>query len=252
MQSMAHGDFAKVLWNSLDADAWGVQKVHMKENAAATPVALPQVLRRAKCKPCRTAVLSKFVENLRQRRAVPRRPRAFTWAVRDWLALSRALPGLTSCASTEAGEMHVVRTLFTQSDTAVVLSSSHLINAVIGMLRNKGYVKLCGDGTFRLIRGGWVLISIGVLTKRYSPAERRRSFTSAFHPLVYAITNKVSAATYREVFRGACTAVSHFHPGVQLEHVVRQYHADLRRSPSKLRISHISLARHQWGKRHRS
>ena len=49
MQSTVHGDFGRVLWNSLDANARGVLKVHMKENAAATPVALPQVLRRAKC-----------------------------------------------------------------------------------------------------------------------------------------------------------------------------------------------------------
>ena len=102
----------------------GVLQVHMKENAAATPVTLPLVLSRATCKPCRTAVLSKFVENLTQRTAVPRRPRASTWAMHDWLALSLALPGLTPCASTVAGEMHVVRRLFTPSDRAVVLSSS--------------------------------------------------------------------------------------------------------------------------------
>ena len=214
------------------------------ENAAATPVALQ--------------VWEGFV-----RRAVPRRPRALTWAMHDWLALSRALPGLTSCASTEAGEMHVVRTLFTQSDTAVVLSSPHLINAVIGRLRNKGYVKLCGDGTFRLIRGGWVLISIGVLTKRYSPAENDdRSRVPSTHWCTPSQTKSQQPRTEKcsaehappcrisiPVYSWSMLCGSTMRIFMQEKKAPAGYAC---RSPSKLRTSHISLARHPGGKRHRS
>ena len=95
--------------------------------------------------------------------------------------------------------LHVANSVFSEAATALVLTHPKLTQTVIGQLENKQYIKLCGDGTFRLIRQGWALITVGVLTKKYDAVDKRRAFATTFNPLAYAIANTESEATYSAV-----------------------------------------------------
>lgn len=87
------------------------------------------------------------------------------------------------------------------------------------------YIKLCGDGTFRLIRAGWVLLNLGVLSKHYTRVSGTYAFRSTFSPLAFAIANKECQATYTALFRGAVTCAKSF-IDLDLPPRVFQYHCD--------------------------
>ena len=46
----------------------------------------------------------------------------------------------------------------------------------LGRRSNKAYLKLCGDGTFRFMEGGWIMLNISVLDCHYSPVNGTYAF----------------------------------------------------------------------------
>ena len=57
------------------------------------------------------------------------------------------------------------------NSTSVVFVNPALFVETLGRLSNKAYLKLCGDGTFRLMEDGWVLLNLGVLARHYAPVN---------------------------------------------------------------------------------
>ncbi|CAE7797984.1 HERC1, partial [Symbiodinium necroappetens] len=67
------------------------------------------------------------------------------------------------------------------------LGSADGLQETLQRLVNKEYVKLCGDGTFRLVKEDeWVLLTVGALSKHYAPASAVFAFRSTFNPLAFA------------------------------------------------------------------
>ena len=71
------------------------------------------------------------------------------------------------------------------SNTVTIFVNPALFCETMKQLSNPGYIKLCGDGTFRLILGDWVLMNLGVLTKHYAPVSGAHTFRFTFSPLRY-------------------------------------------------------------------
>ena len=96
MQSTAHGDFGVVLCGGLGAGCSGCAKSAHEGERRGHAV---QDRRGIWWQSCRSSWRISDSAAL----FLAERPRALTWAMHDWLALSRALPGITapSCASTE-------------------------------------------------------------------------------------------------------------------------------------------------------
>lgn len=91
---------------------------------------------------------------------------------------------------------------------------------------NKQYIKLCGDGTFRLTEGEWILLTVGTLTKHYAPADGVYAFRTTFNPLMFALNNKESKCTYGFFFQALCGCAWQF-AKVDLAATCFQYHAGL-------------------------
>jgi len=92
-------------------------------------------------------------------------------------------------------------------------------------LSNPGYIKLCGDGTFRLILGDWVLMNLPALTKHYAPVSGAGAFRPTFSPLLFGIANKESCPSYKALFDGA-SHCAHVCLDIDLPPRVCQYHCD--------------------------
>ena len=75
-----------------------------------------------------------------------------------------------------------VSDLFFHIDDDADCGSHRLLRSVFNSVVNKEYLKLCGDGTYRLMHKQWTLLTLGVLTKKYSDDSfKRRAFVTTFN-----------------------------------------------------------------------
>ena len=93
------------------------------------------------------------------------------WRNCHWQRLIRMQPSLEQAIQDSSGQLCIVDSKLSQRDTVVVFCHVPLAREVLSRLGNKEYIKLCGDGTFRLMRDGWVLITLGVLSKHYAVSQ---------------------------------------------------------------------------------
>lgn len=110
-------------------------------------------------------------------------------------------------------------------NTVVVLANPALFVETLQGLTNPDYIKLCCDGTCRLIEGGWVLINLRLLSKHHAPVADVYAFPSTYAPLLFALANKESDRTYQSLFAAAarCARVL---LGLDLPPRVCQCHCD--------------------------
>lgn len=154
------------------------------------------------------------------------RPAQSLWRAFDWEQLCRSLPSLDSLAPrARPNQLVTVSRSLHPSNTVVVFANPALLCETLERLSNAHYIKLSGDGTFRLIQNGWVLLNLGVVTKHYAPASGRYAFRSTYHPLLFAIANKESEVTYKALF-DAATFCAHHCLELDLPKLVGQYHCD--------------------------
>ena len=89
------------------------------------------------------------------------------WVEAVWRQLERELGTVHNL--TEASDtLKITASVHTDDATVVVFCNPLLLKETLGRLDNQKYIKLCGDGTFRLTRDEWVLMTVGVLSKRIS------------------------------------------------------------------------------------
>ena len=75
--------------------------------------------------------------------------------------------------------------------TTVVVVNPCLFRKTFDMLTNKDYIKLCGDGTFRMIHGGWVLLNLGVLSKHCAPVgQTMANLCFSLHLFPFALCDR--------------------------------------------------------------
>ena len=133
----------------------------LSTNTMLTAGKLPELLRSQQCRPQRRKRLSKLVENLRQRNRVPKRPGGLDWAKHDWEQLIRNTGTVQEAWSSDALDLFVVNAKISVKCTCIVFVCPKLIKAVFNRLANKEYVKLCGGGAYKIIKKGWVVLTMG-------------------------------------------------------------------------------------------
>ena len=143
----------------------------------------------------------------------------------DWRQLERELGTVHNL--TEASDtLKITASVHTDDATVVVFCNPLLLKETLGRLDNQKYIKLCGDGTFRLTRDEWVLMTVGVLSKHYARADGFHAFRTSFDPLLFALANKESQPTYQVLFDALESCALQF-AGMSLRETCAQYHADM-------------------------
>ena len=143
----------------------------------------------------------------------------------DWKQVERDF-GLIEGMEGVPNALKIASATYEPSATVISFCNPALLKETVDKLANKDYVKLCGDGTFRLTNGDWVFLTVGALTKHYSEGDGIKAFRTKFNPLMFALTNKESQPTYQHFFDALVNCTSKL-TGVDLTQVCQQYHADL-------------------------
>ena len=185
--------------------------------------------------------LSTFIHNFRKRQQarsdLPPRPPTHTWDEADWRSQERAWPNFdklcdewSKCgwaAERAPNTLAIVSMSLDPEHTCVVYCNPALARSVLTRMANPEYVKLCGDGTYRLMREQWGLCTVGVLAKEYAKGEQDRmpAFRTTFESIAYAVTNKESEDNYAHLFR-AVKQMALVLIGSDWTQRVRQYHCD--------------------------
>ena len=149
-----------------------------------------------------------FIKNFKKRTLKTKLPvpwSASVWRTCSWQRLVRLQPFLETAIQESSEQLCVVEYKLGQRDTVVVFCHVPLAREVLSRLGNKEYIKLCGDGTFRMMRDGWVLITLGVLCKHHTvgTSDHTACFRMTYRPFVFAIANCESSVTYGVLFEAA-------------------------------------------------
>ena len=187
------------------------------------------------------AWLRVFIHNFRQKqRAVgeaPSRPVSHEWNEADWKAQARRWPYFDQlcgewerqgwAAEKAPNKLSLVGMCLDPEHTSVVYCNPAMARSILLRMANQEYVKLCGDGTYRLMREQWGLCTIGVLAKFHAKGEKDQlpAFRTSFESLAYAITNKESERTYGFVMK-AVKRIARVLIGADWSKCVRQCHCD--------------------------
>lgn len=221
-----HGDFKAVkTWNPLFATAEAALKEFVEKNQHFTTQDLVKVVEKYQPDRPSDKFLQTWGKNHRPRREGDAGRNAFRWVEADWKQMERELggiDGLDECPD----QLKFVAASYEPTATVVVFCNPALLRDTLTRLVNQAYIKLCGDGTFRLTHGEWVLLTIGALTKHYAPAASIYAFRTTFHPLMFALANKESQPTYQFFFNHVVACGTKF-ASIDLSQACHQYHADL-------------------------
>lgn len=224
--STAHGSFDKSrAWNPLTAATEHALKEHMaKHDKVSTQDLLKITGRMQPDKP----VGEQFLRTWRRNHKTHKGPKIAPslWRVFDWEQLIRTMPSLASLGPRPlANHLVCVSHDLSPSNTVVIFVNPALFCETMKQLSNPGYIKLCGDGTFHLILGDWVLMNLPALTKHYAPVSAAGAFRPTFSPLLFGIANKESCPSYKALFDGA-SHCAHVCLDIDLPPRVCQYHCD--------------------------
>ena len=224
-----HGDFAVLReWSPLTSTTEARLREKLQHCPRASLYDLQSII--SECQPAAVADqwLRTWAKHHRPRSADQKRT-AFAWARSDWDQLTRDFGTLDALLedppATWPDALKVVAADYHADHTCVVFVNPALFAHVLEQVTNKDYIKLCGDGTFRLVRGEWVLLTLGVLSKHYARASSVYAFRTTFTPLMFALASKESSDTYGLLLRSACHCASKL-AGLDFTVAVRQYHAD--------------------------
>ena len=224
----AHGDFAATRqWNPLTATTENALKAFVRQNAHFTTQDLVKIVEThqpANRPP--DAWLQTWGRNHREHKGTTSdKLSSMRWVEADWRQVERTL-GKTDSLVEVVNQLKVAASLYDPMQTIVVFCNPLLLTETLNSLTNKCYIKLCGDGTFRLTDGDWVLMTVGVLSKHYARSEGIYAFSTTFNPLIFGLANKESEVTYQVLFQSLCECSRRF-AGIDLQACVRQYHADM-------------------------
>lgn len=111
----------------------------------------------------------------------------------DWQQLIRDL-GTTDELHEVCDGLRNAAASFDPSQTVVVFCNPRLLADTLKALENKSYIKLCGDGTFLLTDGEWILLTLGAVSKHNSAQSNVYAFRTTFNPLLFALTQRPADA----------------------------------------------------------
>lgn len=129
----------------------------------------------------------------------------------DFECLARQLPGLESAS---AGDDLVLVDHRLDEHMCMVFTCPKLVQETAKKVTNWQWLKICADGTYRMVQGDYVIVSAGLLTKGFGrlahAGEPQEGFTTQFNELVVAIAHKENTDTYSLVFSSLVKAVAAF------------------------------------------
>ena len=224
----SHGNFSAVkAWNPLTSTTEKALKDFVAQNAHFSTQDLKKIAHKHQPDNCPT---DSFLQTWGRNRRVHKGTRnnktsAYKWVEADWQRLTRNL-GSAESLSEATNNLKIAGAMYDCNATVVVFCNPQLLKDTLTSLTIKSYIKLCGDGTFRLIEGEWFFLTVGVLSKHCSRSDGAYAFRTTFYPLSFALANKESRPTYQFLFESLCSC-SHRFAGVDLASACRQYHADM-------------------------
>ena len=229
-----HGDFQAVSsWNPLNATTLAAMKEYMTNNTHISIQDLAKIVEKhyKDGRPVDDKWLKTWSRNHRVNKGTHTdRATKFKWRKHDWDQLRRELGTVASMdegpEDVAPDTLKIAAELHSHACTVVVFCNPALLQSTVSGLCNKAYVKLCGDGTWRLTEGDWVLLTVGALSKHYEQASGAFAFRTTFNPLLFALTNKEAQESYKIFFQALVDCAAKF-TGVNLAEVCFQYHADL-------------------------
>ena len=224
----SHGDFsATKRWNPLTVAAEHALKEFVANTVHFTTQDLVKIVEKHQDGRPPDAWLQTWGRNHRIHKGAPnQRLSAYAWVEADWKQLERSIGNVQALQGEVPNLLKIAAASYEPDATCISFCNPALLKGTLDRLANKTYVKLCGDGTFRLTNGDWILLTVGALTKHYSRASGVYAFRSTFHPLMFALTNKEAEDTYEVFFESLVECASKF-GDIDLREVTRQYHADL-------------------------
>jgi hypothetical protein len=247
----AHGKFdLEKGKNKLTASARAAALSFAARNPQAKGSSVGASVRKLQPRPVHERKFAILLRNAKRRGLVTRRWTKLSWLTCDWRRLTRQSPSFESAEARKSNQLCVVAQTFDAVHTTTVFCSPLLVKEVLDRIANKEYVKLCGDGTFRLIRDGWVLMTLGVLSKHHAQgeADNHACFRTSYLPWLFAVTSQECAESYDFFFQHALCVANTCCPGFVLESACRQYHGDWHKGEEKARAARFpkSLRAADW------
>lgn len=122
--------------------------------------------------------MEKFLQGWRKNRRAYTGPKVShrVWWLFDWQLLLRSVSFLSPIAQAMPNQLAVVAPDPSPQSTFLVLVNPAVFVETLGRRSNKAYLKLCGDGTFRFMESGWIMLNISVLDCHYSPVNGTYAF----------------------------------------------------------------------------
>ncbi|CAE7271160.1 unnamed protein product, partial [Symbiodinium microadriaticum] len=197
-----HGDFAAIKrWTPLTSTSEHALLDFVKTTTRFTTQDLVKIVEKHQDIRPTDAWLTTWSKNHRVNKGTKSDPISqYKWVEADWRRLEREL-GSTDGLQDVPDALKVAGLQVQPNATVVVFCNPRLVKETLQRLVNKEYVKLCGDGTFRLVKEDeWVLLTVGALSKHYAPASAVFAFRSTFNPLAFAVANKENEHTYKFFF----------------------------------------------------
>eukprot|EP00439_Symbiodinium_sp_Y106_P016405 s1248_g2.t1 len=215
-------------WTPLTSTTQARLQQHIQANPRANYLDLAKLLKDVQAEPVADTFLQTWLRNHRPK--TPGNSGKFAWRRSDWEQLQRELGHIDEVSADDSAALpdalKVAAAEFQPEATTMVFVNPALFSEVLGRLANKEYIKLCGDGTYRLLDDGWTLLTLGVLTKHYSRDGTTYAFRTTFTPLMFAVANVERQETYECLFKAAATCAKQW-CDIDLSTAARQYHADL-------------------------
>ena len=126
--------------------------------------------------------------------------------------------------------------------TSVALLSPALVKETLQRLASPRLLKLCLDGTYRLLFGNYALLSVGVLSKQWSSKAKtgrnHEPCRSTFNELGFSIAHAEDDLAYTGLVQGLFEVARDAGCDVDAS-CVRQWHADMHTGISKARRSNV-------------
>ena len=197
--------------------------------------------------PPKMSFLAGWTKRRNQRLGVARARRQELWRDADFHAFINQLQAAPAVGDVD----ELLRPYASRVDgkkTSVTLLCPALVKETLERLQNPRLLKLCMDGTYRLLYGKYVLLSVGALSKQWSTVLHvDRSHHSSFNELGFAIAHAENDVAYSGLVQSVFDVSRQLGCDVDAS-CVRQWHADMHTGISKARRSVVpeSVAVDDW------
>ncbi|CAK9026643.1 unnamed protein product, partial [Durusdinium trenchii] len=156
--------------------------------------------------------LKTYIDNWKKRhRQDARVAKREDWVTADFQCLVRELPALEDAVVTD--ELVLVDHRIDEQ-LCLVFACPKLVQETAKRVANWQWLKVCADGTYRMVKGDYVVVSAGFLSKTFGrhahPGEPEEGFTTQFNELVLAIAHKENTEVYSLLFSALVNVVAQF------------------------------------------